>query len=50
MKFSVSVHYLPNGITHSTQIGHMALSKECAGQVRFGHGSMIFGREMPLSL
>jgi hypothetical protein len=33
MKFSVSVHYLPNGITHSTQIWHMDKSKECAGQV-----------------
>jgi hypothetical protein len=103
MKFSVSVHYLPNGTTHSTQTWHMDTSKECAGQVqiwswfsdfwqsyapftlkiiwnfqflfiisptvqhiqlkfdiwicfwnaqvkfKFGHGSMIFGRVMPLS-
>jgi hypothetical protein len=34
MKFSVFVHYLPNGITHSTQIWHMDTSKKYAGQVR----------------
>jgi hypothetical protein len=104
-KFSVSVHYLPNSITHSTQTWHMHTSKNCTGQVwiwskfndfwrsyapftwkilwnslvsvhyfpnnithstqtwyiwihqrhaqvkfEFGHGSMIFGRVMPLSL
>jgi hypothetical protein len=32
--FSVSVHYLPNGITHLTQTWDMDASKECAGQVR----------------
>jgi hypothetical protein len=31
MKFSVSFHYLPNSITHSTQIWHMDMSIECAG-------------------
>jgi hypothetical protein len=104
MKFSVSIYYLPNSITHSTQIWHMDMAKECAGQARiwswfddfwqsyapftlkmiwsfqfpfiisptvlhiqlkfdiwiwqrnaqvkleFGHGLMIFGRVMPLSL
>jgi hypothetical protein len=34
MKFSVSVRYLPNGITHSTQNWHMDTSKKCVGQVR----------------
>jgi hypothetical protein len=33
IKFSVSVHYLPSGITHSTLIWHMDTSKKCAGQV-----------------
>jgi hypothetical protein len=33
MKFSVSVHYLPNGIAHSTQIWQMDMSKEFAGIV-----------------
>jgi hypothetical protein len=32
MKFSVFVHYLPNGTTHSTW--HIDASKECAGQVQ----------------
>jgi hypothetical protein len=34
MKFSASVHYLQNGITHSTQTWHVDTSKEWAGQVR----------------
>jgi hypothetical protein len=34
MKFSVSVHYLPNGITHLTQISHMDTSKKCPGQLQ----------------
>jgi hypothetical protein len=100
MKFSVSVHYLPNGTTHLTQTWHMDMSSDNTGQVRiwswfddfwqsyapftlkiiwnfqfpfimqhiqlkldiwirqrnaqvkfkFSHGSMIFGRVMPLSL
>jgi hypothetical protein len=33
MKCSVSVHYLPNGIAHLTQIWHIDMSKECTGQV-----------------
>jgi hypothetical protein len=36
MKFSVSVHYLPNSITHSTQILHMDTLKECEGQIWIG--------------
>jgi hypothetical protein len=34
MKFSVSVHYLLNGITQSNKILHMDTSKEVAGQDR----------------
>jgi hypothetical protein len=33
MKFSVSVHYLPNGITQSTQTWHMDMSWENTGQI-----------------
>jgi hypothetical protein len=33
MKFSVSVHYLPCGITLSSQILHMDTQKKFAGQV-----------------
>jgi hypothetical protein len=34
MKFSVSVHYFPNGITHSTQTWYMDMSWENTGQVQ----------------
>jgi hypothetical protein len=34
MKFSVCIHYLSNGITHSTQTWHMDMSWENTGQVR----------------
>jgi hypothetical protein len=34
MKLSVSVHYLPNSWTHSTQIWHMDTSKKCTEQVQ----------------
>jgi hypothetical protein len=34
VKFSVSVHYLPNGITHSIQISNMDTSKKWTGQIR----------------
>jgi hypothetical protein len=34
MNFSVSVHYLLNSTTHSTQTWHMDMFLECPGQVR----------------
>jgi hypothetical protein len=48
MKISVSVHYLPNGTTHSTQIDILICHEKIQVKFEFGHGSMLFGRVMPL--
>jgi hypothetical protein len=54
MKFSVSVHFLPNGITHSTTFNSNFTYGLCYEEIQvmfeFGHGSMNFGRVMPLLL
>jgi hypothetical protein len=43
---SVSVHYLSNFCTHSTQIWHIDI-KKIQVKFEFGHGQMIFDRVMP---
>jgi hypothetical protein len=50
LKFSVSVHYLPNGTTHSTQIWHMDMSSENTGQVQIWSWFDDFWQIMPLLL
>jgi hypothetical protein len=48
MKFSVSVHYLLNSVTYSTQILPMDMSKECTVQVRIWSWFDDFWQSFPL--